>query len=566
MNFLLYFLLIHLLLFLPGYIIAIKLKILKDPLEVIVFGYIISITIFSLLAISYFFIGYDIIILKLVSFGLFGFSLLILIRERLYLKIQSTTPLIFLIIFSLTALLYVSLPFSKTLGIIPDPYPISGRHYKSFNVKILNLAQTPANDNSIPYRQAQFFVNRLDINKEPFISEWGVNFFFRTPLMGAVTAYFFEVGDEKLPNEYIWQADLIKYDNTYIKFQIIASILNSLFILPGFLLIKKLFNQKVAIFTLVFTFFNAYFLYNTFFSWPKLFIAFFILFSWYLLISKKSVFLIALISGLAYYAHDLTVLYVAGIGSFLLLSKRLKDLVKYSLVFAAIIFPWYVVSRLIYHQTSLFLYYPFFLKGIQPEPKTAVRDFFHTPVLQIIKIKLDYLIYLLTPYYQFVSSRIGFIKDLYLSTIFTLPGAIGLSLFLFSFFSVIKQFRRNWVEIVSFILIPVGSSVILIGNPKGINLAAMHYLEPIVLLLIGFGIFLLLKLNRVAIGSIFLAGLFQYFLVFFYNYNFGIEGWLGKSNLLSLFALGGIYVGLIIYFLIQLYPEFSKILRHKHLS
>jgi len=202
---------------------------------------------------------------------------------------------------SIFSLLFISLPFNAAKTVVPDPQPMAGRNYSSFNVKVLNVAHTQANDNYVPYRQAQFFINRSDPAKDSFIGEWGVTFFERTPLMGAVTANYFNLLGDRPPIDYTWSAKSSDPDHTYKKFQILAQILNSLLLIPGFFLLNRLFNRKTAYISVLFLIPSAYFLYNSFFTWPKSLVSFFVLTSWLLLLEKRPrlTILAGMVSGIA---------------------------------------------------------------------------------------------------------------------------------------------------------------------------------------------------------------------------------------------------------------------------
>jgi len=540
MSFIIYFVFIHLTLSLPGFVLFNKIKLFKDPDATLCFSYIFGIILFGFLAIFYFVFGFDLMILRVLSLLFFFVLIYLLIKDKLYRQFKFSFAFSVFVLFSLIPLLFVSLPFGQKYNLIPDPTPIQGREYRTFNVKILNLAKTPANDNYVPFRQAQFFVNRMDINKDSFIREWGVNFFYRTPLMGSVVAYYFDLTGEKLPTSYLWASDQKTYDPVYKKFQIISSTLNSLFILSAFILLKKLFNFKTACLSLIFIAFNFYFLYNTFFSWPKLFVAYFILCAWYLLLYDRKIILLAISAGLAYFTHDLAILYIMGLIVFLILSKEYNKTVVFGLVTALLISPWYIVSRLIYHQQSLFLYYPFFLHGLGFDPHLAVKEFFNTPITQITKIKLKYLYYLLTPFYFLKQHSEGFTKIIFLTTIFTLPGAIGI-LSVPAYVAVFKKLIKYYKIIVSFIVVPILTSAVLVGNPIG-TISALHYLHPVVVLGVGFGIFYLLKFNRLFLIVGLLINLLIYFLLFLNSYNFDISLWLSLKPLTVLISLGLIYL------------------------
>ncbi len=321
-----YFFLVHFVLLIPGYALVYATKLLRDkPAIELCLAYVVSIVTLAGLAITGYafdipYHGLSWICWILIAFGVYYF-----IKQKLYLKLRRHLfPLLALGATSIFSLAFINLPLTGSWAQIPDPEYREGSNYETFSVKVLNVAQTVANDNYIPYRQAQFIVNRSDPAKDSFIDEWGVHFFQRTPLMGATTAQFFTLLGDTPPITYTWSADGSDPDRTYEKFQVIAHIMNALFVLPAFFILTKLFNRRTAQAALLFIVPSSFFLYNAFFSWPKSLVAFFILLSWLLLFEKRLryVAIAGAVSGLAYLAHDLAILYIGASVVLLLYWRR----------------------------------------------------------------------------------------------------------------------------------------------------------------------------------------------------------------------------------------------------
>jgi len=436
-----------------------------------------------------------------------------------------------LVAITVFSLAFVGLRFSGTSNIIPDPVPQQNRNYNTLNVKVLNIAQTNANDNYIPYRQAQFFINRSDPAKDSFIGEWGVHFFQRTPLLGAVTAQYFNAFKDKPPVDYTWAAGVTDTDNTYEKFQIISTILNSLFIIPAFYIIKRLFDLKSAKVALLFMVPSQFFFYNSIFSWPKSLVAFFILLSWLLILEEKTRYtlLAGFAAGMAYLTHDLAVIYIAATILLLLYKKRYKDIFVYPLFIFIFMIPWLIISSIIYKKTSSFIYYPISIRDIPQANEHAQiwREFINTSPFRIIAIRLESIFYLFSPY-QLIYSEGGqsIFRRIWALSIFSIPGAIGLGLIIpatVGFINKIKDISM-WIYIV----VPVVLVTLLIGWPRG--LGALHFAQPIIVVLTGLASWQLLKFKRpIWILLAYLMNIIQLTIFILFSYESMIKPWISST-------------------------------------
>jgi hypothetical protein len=543
----LYFVFIHLLLLVPGFALVRKSKLLIDkPALELCAAYLTGIVLMAGFSISGYVFDIPRIWLLVVPWLLIGLGVFYFLRHRLYRDlVQHRFPLLVLATISLFSSAFISLGVSGSQPMIPDPKFVPQNNYQVFSVKVLNVAQTIANDNYVPYRQAQFIVNRSDPAKDSFINEWGVHFFQRTPLMGAVTAQFFNLLGDKPPIGYTWGANQLDPDHTYIKFQLIGQIMNSLFVLPAFYLIRKLWNRKTAQVSLLFMVPSSYYLFNSFFTWPKSLVAFFILFSWLLLYEKRMryVLMAGVASGVAYLAHDLAVLYIASSVILLLYWRRFRDILFFLVMNAIFALPWLITSAFIYKKPSTFIYYPLSLHDIpQIEKKhQIVHEFFHTSPLAIIAIKIRSLIYLITPYQLFFSEggqAIG--RRLWAGSIYNLPGAAGFGLMIPMFIGLAQKIRN--VPLVIFTLAPTLFCVLLVGWPKGMG--ALHFAEASVAILIGLAVwFLLERKSKVWLWAAFAINCAQLIFFAMYSYNFNLRGWLHPKDLACLFLMTVLLAG-----------------------
>lgn len=512
-------------LFLPGFALLKKNNFLKNDQHRIVasplFG-VVSLSGLELLKYLGFISPVFIIIIVVLSLGL-SFYYIFKLRKKI--SFDKDIIKVFSVFLGLMVVLaaYVSIPLNKSRMIIPDPEYTSQGNYNTLNTKILNISNTPANDNFLPYRQAQFFVNKISIKDSPFLQkEWGVTFFFRTPLMGLFTAGAFDATNTKVPNDYPWRI-YNDHSLSYAKFQLLAHALNLLLLLSGYLVIKKIFNKKIALISIYLAGINFFFFYNSFFSWPKSFVAYFILLALFAILEYKKFIWGGLLLGIAYLAHDLAIIYLAGALSLVFLQKdqRFKNAVKLVLGAFVFAFPWLFISRFVYRQTSLFFYYPFSLEGIPKDKDNVLRDFIHTSPLKVISIKFQSLQFLLLPY-QFIYERMqGIFRALWATSLFSLFGAVGIAIYPLSIFEIIKKFGKYKELIIAMIVFPIAMAILIVGWPKG--LGVLHFAEPTVILLMGFGAALLLRLNKTLAFSIVIMLLLQTLTNLFFGYNFTIH-------------------------------------------
>lgn len=552
---LIFFLFVQVSLLIPGYALIKRTGIFKEnPGLELCISYMSSIAFFGLLACLYYIFDLPKLFIFFCNWLVILASLLWIIKNQAYVSLYKLRyPIIILLAVSFISVIFITLPIRNSRNIIPDPEPMQGRNYNTLNVKILNLSDTSANDNYIPYRQAQFIVNRSDPAKDSFINEWGVHFFQRTPLMGLVTADYFLIINNKLPVNYSWSNDTMNPNSTYIKFQILAQILNYLFIIPAFFLLKKIFNVKVAAISLLFISINQYFLYNSFFTWPKSFVAFFILLSWILILENKYKYVVvsAIASGLAYLTHDLAIIYICTSIVVLLYQRNIKKMFIFIGVTVCFVLPWIITSAIIYKRQSSFIYFPFSTHGIPQAGKgeIIIKEFFHTPLSQLISIKIENILYLLSPYQMFTSEGgRSILKRMWGLSLFSIAGSTGIGLIIPIILGLFNKIKSKVILLI-YAFLPILLSVIITGWPKG--LGSLHFAEASVVILIGLGIgFLVLIKNKFWLYLCFIINLIQYVCFALYCYNFSQSAWLNnpvdiiKVTIMLLFIVA---VSLLIY-------------------
>lgn len=534
---LLYFIFVHLTLLVPGYTIISKSKLAADkPALILCLGYLTSVGLFALLALASYMLDISHVWLQVAGWVIILAGAFFFVKDHMYRAVwKMRFPLACFVAMSLFALFFMQMPLGgNTQKFIPDPKPVAGSHYEVLSVKVLNVAQTNANDNYIPYRQAQFIANRSDPAKDSFIDEWGVHFFQRTPLMGAVTAQYFMLLGDKTPIGYTWGGDSLDLDHTYLKFQIIAQILNCLFVVPAFFLLARFFTRRTAQATLLFIVPSHFFLYNAFFTWPKSLVIFFVLASWLLIYEKRLRYtmLAGIASGLAYLTHDLGILYIGTTGILLLLHKRWRDTLIVALWSAVFALPWLLTAAVKYKKPSTFIYYPFSTEGIPQiaQKKEIMQQFHHTSPFRLLGIRLETLFYQLSPY-QLIFSEGGQAlgRRLWAFSIFSIPGSIGVGLAVPAVVGLYNKIREK--DLLILIFMPLILCCLIIGWPKG--LGALHFAEASVVLLMGLGCWYLLRLkNKVWLHVCFGLNVLQTVLFMLYSYNFVVSSWFTQPKAL----------------------------------
>ena len=162
--------------------------------------------------------------------------------------------------------------------------------------------------------------------------------------------------------------------------QLVSCIVNSAFIFPVFLIANRLFNQKIAIITVILTSLNFLLFFTSVYTWPKGLSTYFVLVMIYFLFVRRrtisaNAILAGVSGGLAYLIHPLAVFYVFGSIGVLLLRKEVftHRAVYYALAMGITLLPYFMWS---YHSngqlfSSRMIYYP-----IVNSPYDAVL---HTP-------------------------------------------------------------------------------------------------------------------------------------------------------------------------------------------
>ncbi len=544
-----FFVFVHVSLFMPGYVIAMQIPFLRLKPELrLVVGYVFSIVFFALIALVWYMTSLPVYFISLCGWIALIGSGVVFVQQKLYKDFrQYGFPLLCLVLASALSCAFLTMRFDAPYTYVPDPKPVAVHNYNVANVKVLNIVKTQANDNYVPYRQAQFIVNRSNLGTDCFICSWGVHFFQRTPLLGAVTAGYFTVLTDAPPVHYLWADTTGDPDHTYEKFQIIANVLNALFLLSAWFLLRRMFNPKVAAITNLFLISSPFFLYNAVFSWPKSLVAFFVLTMFLLSYEKqlRYIILAGAIGGLAYLTHDLAVFYIAALVLLLCFKKRFRDAVVLVGVASIFILPWMFISSVVYDKPSTFALYPLSTQGLPPpgKEKEIIATFLKTPIQEIISIRFDTLFYLLTPY-DLIYSGGGqsWFRRLWAVGLFSIPGSLGLGLIIPAIIAVFLRIKKMdyWILVT----VPILCATAIVGWRGSRAIASLHFAQAIIVLLAGLAVALLVRLRKPYwVLFAFMLQCIHLLFTIFYSYELRKVSWIFEPrNALILSAIAGLMI------------------------
>lgn len=208
----------------------------------------------------------------------------------------------------------------------------------------------------------------------------------RTPLFNFVQAFF--VGPREAA---FWE------------FQLTNAILESLFMLPAFLLARRLVGERGALVFVAVLLVNPWAVQMSWYTWPKIFTAYFVLVAAHFAVrareapDDRTTYLCAagLFGGGAYLAHPLAASYVPGLLAYLVLSgrgtlrlaARIRDAMVVGAWIAALAVPWHAWTLNTFGWTRLKEASPAFafnLRGADAEPVSGALARLHNVVYTIV--------------------------------------------------------------------------------------------------------------------------------------------------------------------------------------
>lgn len=438
-------------------------------------------------------------------------SAVMFVKGRMHRELQKADkfPLFIMALIFTFSILYVALPGDTRETQDADTY---------YSVKAPYLP----GDTYIPYRVAQFMMNGMDIDKETFYADW----FFsdRTPLMGAVAADFEALLGQRPPAEFLWQLDdaswrLIDREGYWL-YRLVASLLSVMWLLPAYLLAERFFKRQVARASTLFMAVNSFLLVNTFYTWPKLMMTYFLLFAFLWVASNRHYVAAGASLALAYLSHPVAALFVAGAFAYVVAQTRLSRetlrrwgaLAGGALLLAS---PWAYWTTFVYRHPSRMMTYP--IGYIITDPLKASEEVRHALTLflkrPIGSILLDrFTVFADTVAAASFLSKVSravsgatqgvrpaeVVKQLHkVGVMFyygALPGMLGVSLWVFVCYGLMARVKTKWPYVVSFLAVPFVCVLAFWGIwPRAVG---MDVLQPMVPLLVPFGVYTLWLTGR----------------------------------------------------------------------
>lgn len=364
-------------------------------------------------------------------------------------------------IFFLQALISLPIFMPKTL---PDgPYVFKNTN---LHVKIQRLTGDLPADNYIPYVFSQFLLRGVSFtaNKPMLPGQEVVN---RTVLMGLDSAFYlsFLSPVKFIDNQVIGTFNYVGvnwpdvgefgYNNySFGIYQLLAMMLNAIFIFPVYLLCVHFFKNKEKVLGGIILLFILPFIVNqTIFVWPKFFMAYFLLNGLYLVVIKKYPYLMAFMLAMAFHAHPLAIIYIISIVLYwlvankkeLLNSKFLRSGVFAGLIGIIILLPWFIWTKYILKIPSDLI--------SQNVGSTQIG------LSELLKVRVNNLILLLVPWQN---KGISLGKKFFSESILSIPGSMLLYVIPF-YYLLIKCFKKYMKEIILLIFFPVATLTLLWG-------------------------------------------------------------------------------------------------------
>jgi hypothetical protein len=287
-------------------------------------------------------------------------------------------------------------------------------------------------------------------------------------------------------------------------------------ILSGYLLLTKLTSRPVAKIATGLLLINPYILWNIFYTSPKAMGAYFVLL-FIAMLMKGQLKTAGLVAGLAYLSHQYVLVYL--LGGIVFWKMRFgiswikaKNLLLLFLVAALTVLPWELWDDVIYGHPSHFIFYPIVQNGATlTNPAATLSSLATFDLGSFAWIKVVNLYRTLFPYTIGLSSIE--IQQIYAGSaisgtmsshpittalallyMFTLPGALSLTLTVPIYFALLRKIVKFDSISLAFILTPILLSVALIGYST-LGLADI-FLQPMVPIMIGSGVPILFTLRR----------------------------------------------------------------------
>ncbi len=271
----------------------------------------------------------------------------------------------------------------------------------------------------------------------------------RTPLYGLLLSFL-----NTSPIHYYWFT------------QIISVILSSLYLIPSYLISRKLFSENTAKLSILFMVFTPFMIFQTGYTWPKNISMFFILFATYLIFLHNHRYrytISGIFLGVGFLFHNYTGLYIITIFILMTYYKiNHKTTVLSSLIITLI--PYFIWTYLYYGtiSTSRFIYYPISIEycgAITQSTDHIISVFLSTPIANIIEPHISNLLVTTTPAILFASGLRTF-DWLYYYT-HTYMGGLSTAMYIVVVYAFFKKGTNKFPRLI--VLITIFLIVLLYG-------------------------------------------------------------------------------------------------------
>ena len=448
------------------------------------------------------------------SILMIGGSLLFLLRKRHYLSDflrADRTHLNWTLLMFLFSILLMALP--ATVNDIP--------YLRGHSVQETRLPIAPG-DQYLPYRFAQILLNGADWKGVNFYGIWQVT--DRTPLMGLIAAFVLSSLQVIPPLDWVWNVPSGAF--SWNVFQITGCLLDAQVLLSAYLILEKLFGTAKTRLTMPFLAVSAFMIWNTFYTSPKSMAAYFILLSLTLVLERKSIHA-GVIAALGFLSHSYVTFYI--LGFLFLIGRRLRqdlsvrrDVLIFLLSAGLAVAPWFLWSSYLYGHTSSFILYPMTSTAEEATLGSThvIERFLKAPAALIIWVRIVNIFRTLLPWPLMVTpkwfSEFGWSDILWwpdastnsmnalllLTYLFTLPGALSLSLALPAYLAWLRSKSK---VIFSSVTLPIIFTTLFFGYTDAGRASLMA--QPLVPLLVGGAVS---SLNKRIASILFITSVIEY--------------------------------------------------------
>lgn len=371
------------------------------------------------------------------------------------------------------------------------------------------------------------------------------------PVMGSdwyghalLRPYMFNIGDWTPPQERTPLFNLLIYSYhhllgtslyQYWMSQIISVVANTVFILPAYLIAKKVFNDNIAKVSTAFMIITPFLVNSAIYTWPKNMAMYFSLLAIYFMFfrakpeeNKFNYGLTGFFAALGFLTHDYILFYVfTALIIFIYVKKLYKKpltiphelfenkFIYFFVSFAAVTIPYFLWIYYFYGTISTprsVIYYPLAVEGYWSigSPQEVFETFFNTPISHIIGIRIFNAVVTLTPValpINPVATQYPSYNPIYYYS-HDYPGALSTLMYVLVVVWVVRYlFRKTKTDnvLTMFVVIPFILFLTICGwLDWGLLTLGLHPTIPI-LIMLGFNELYKFKAQRIRSLLIYLA-------------------------------------------------------------